>query len=123
MINKPNGTGIKRIFKAAHCSFKGFKAAYTYESAFRQELVLFLVLLPLSFFIAKTITIWLMLIASLLFLLFAELVNSALEVLADKITIEQDELIGRAKDIGSAGVFVALIIFMLVWSCAIFVRL
>jgi diacylglycerol kinase (ATP) len=120
MINKPNGTGIKRVLKAAHCSYKGFKAAFTYESAFRQELILCLILFPLSFLIANDIASWLILVTSMLFLLFAELVNSALEALADKITTEHDELIGRAKDIGSACVFIALVILLLAWSYAIF---
>jgi diacylglycerol kinase (ATP) len=120
--NKVNGTGLTRIFKATYCSFKGFKAAFKYESAFRQELFLTLFLLPLSFYLAQSSLHHIMLIATLLFLLFAEIINSALEALADKITLEHDELIGRAKDLGSAGVFIALILLWLVWGEALFTK-
>ena len=118
--NKVNGTGFSRLFKATYCSFKGFKAAFKYESAFRQELILAIILFPLSFFLAQSHLHHLMLIASLLFLLFAEIINSALEALADKITLEHDELIGRAKDLGSSGVFIALTLLCLVWGEAIY---
>ena len=117
-INKPNGTGISRLFKATYCSIKGFKAAWRYESAFRQELILVLILLPFSFVVTQSTNHWLVLIFSLLFLLFAELVNSALEALADKVCLDHDELIGRAKDIGSAIVFIALVFLTLVWFIA-----
>ncbi|KGJ88776.1 diacylglycerol kinase [Thalassotalea sp. ND16A] len=117
-LNKPNGTGLKRLFKATYCSLLGFKAAWQHEAAFRQESVLVLVLLPFSFVIATSVNHWLMLLFSLLFLLFAELVNSALEALADKITLQHDELIGRAKDIGSALVFIALMFLKVIWIIA-----
>ncbi len=115
--NKPNGSGLHRIYRAFTCSLKGFKAAYKYESAFRQELLLCVCLFPLSFFIASSVGEWLLLVCSLLFLLFAEIVNSALEALADRISLEHHELLGRAKDLGSAGVFLALVVLVLVW-CA-----
>ncbi len=120
--NKPNGQGVARIFKATYCSFKGFKAAFNYESAFRQELLLTLMLLPLAFYVAQSRLHLLALIASLLFLLFAEIINSALEALADKITLEHDELIGRAKDLGSSGVFIALTLLAMVWAEALFTK-
>ncbi|MBL4911488.1 MAG: diacylglycerol kinase [Alteromonadaceae bacterium] len=120
--NKVNGTGLSRIFKATYCSFKGFKAAFKYESAFRQELLLTLFLAPFSFYLAQSNLHHIMLIASLLFLLFAEIINSALEALADKITLEHDELIGRAKDLGSSGVFIALTLLCLVWGEAVYTK-
>ena len=113
--NKPNGTGLHRIYRAYICSIKGFKAAYTHESAFRQELLLCACLFPLSFFIAKSVSEWVVLVCSLLFLLFAEIVNSALEALADRISLEHHELLGRAKDLGSAGVFIAFLVVVLIW--------
>ncbi len=113
--SKPNGTGIQRVFKATYCSMKGFKGAWVHEAAFRQEVVLCLVLLPFSFVIAQSINHWLALMFTLLFLLFAELTNSALEALADKVCLEHDPLIGRAKDIGSSLVFIALVLLKLVW--------
>lgn len=115
VMNKVNGSGVARIFKATYCSFKGFKAAFKHESAFRQELALCLVLLPLSFYLTQSRLHWLALIFTLVFLLFAEIINSAIEALADKITTDHSELIGRAKDLGSAGVFLALTLLTLVW--------
>jgi diacylglycerol kinase (ATP) len=116
--NKPNGKGLQRIFKATWCSYKGFKAAWLYESAFRQELVLCAVLLPFSFVLCGSRGHWLALVACLLFLLFAEIINSALEALADCVSLEHHPLIGRAKDMGSAGVFIALSLLILVWGDA-----
>ena len=118
-VNKPNGGGIKRIINATLCSFKGFKAAWQFEAAFRQELLLVLLLLPFSFILADSINHWLILFFSLLFLLFAELVNSALEALADKVCLDHDVLIGRAKDIGSSLVFIALMFLKIVWLVAL----
>ena len=79
-------------------------------------------LLPLAFYVAQSRLHLLALIASLLFLLFAEIINSALEALADKITLEHDELIGRAKDLGSSGVFIALTLLAMVWAEALFTK-
>ena len=118
-VNKPNGGGIKRVINATLCSFKGFKAAWQFEAAFRQELLLVTLLLPFSFILADSINHWLILFFSLLFLLFAELVNSALEALADKVCLEHDVLIGRAKDIGSSLVFIALMFLKTVWLVAL----
>ena len=120
--NKVNGSGISRIVKATYCSVKGFKAAFKHESAFRQELALCCVLLPLSFYLAQSTLHWLALLFTLIFLLFAEIINSAIEALADKITIEHSELIGRAKDLGSAGVFLALTLLTLVWLEAVIAK-
>jgi len=117
--NKKNGDGIERIFKATICSFQGFKAAWLNESAFRQELVLSLMLLPFSFYLAQSRLHWLLLFGCLLFVLFAEIINSALEALADSITLEHHMLIGRAKDLGSSGVFIALCFLAVVWGEAL----
>lgn len=115
-FHKANGSGLMRIFKASLCSVKGFKAAYKYEAAFRQESWLCVLLFCFSFEIAPSPKDWLFLICILLFLLFAEIVNSAIEALADKITTEYDELIGRAKDLGSAAVFIAMSSVIFVWG-------
>ncbi|GAB2707940.1 diacylglycerol kinase [Aliiglaciecola sp. 3_MG-2023] len=115
IVNKPNGTGLSRIFKATQCSFRGFVAAWQHESAFRQELLMTLVLLPFSFVIASSTLHLLVLIGTLLFVLFAEIINSAIEAIADAVTLENNILIGRAKDMGSSGVFIALTLLTLVW--------
>jgi len=116
LTNKPNGSGAQRVFKATLCSFKGFKAAWLHESAFRQELIMSTVLLPLSFYLAQSRQHWLLLFGALLLVLFAEIINSALEALADSITLEHSVLIGRAKDLGSSGVFIALTFLLVVWG-------
>lgn len=120
--NKPNGKGFKRIVNAGYCSFKGFKAAHKHEAAFRQEVVMCALLTPVSFFIATSSTQLMVLLLTLAFVLFAEIINSAIEALADKITTEHDELIGRAKDLGSAGVFIAFSLLVFCWSYAIINR-
>jgi diacylglycerol kinase (ATP) len=118
-ISKPNGAGLSRLLKAFRCSILGFKAAFKHEAAFRQELLLCSLLLPASVFVATSLIEWLLLVGSLLFLLFAEIINSAVEALADQISLEHHELIGRAKDLGSAGVFIAMFMVVLVWGIII----
>lgn len=118
LINKPNGIGLWRIIKATKCSVKGFKAAFKEESAFRTELALGLVLLPLSFWLAQSLQHWVVLTVSFLFLLVVELLNSAIEALTDRVGIEYHVLSGRAKDIASAAVSLALLILMVVWGVA-----
>jgi len=119
-FNKPNGSGLLRIYKAFKCSILGFKAAIIHEAAFRQELLLCAILLPISFIISSSLSILTSLICSLLLLLFAEIINSALEALADQISTEHHELLGRAKDLGSAAVFLAIVIMILVWGNALY---
>ncbi|MFY8327801.1 diacylglycerol kinase [Pseudoalteromonas sp. ZZD1] len=118
LINKPNGIGLGRIIKATKCSIKGFKAAFKEESAFRTELALGLLLLPLSFWLAQSLQHWVILIVSFLFLLVVELLNSAIEALTDRVGVEYHVLSGRAKDIASAAVTLALIILIIVWGSA-----
>jgi diacylglycerol kinase (ATP) len=118
-VNKPNGSGVGRIIKATRCSYFGFMVAWKYESAFRQELLMVAVMLPLTFVLCDSRNHWLLLFASLMLVLFAELINSAIEALADAITLEHHILIGRAKDIGSSVVFIALTLLTVVWAEAI----
>lgn len=112
---KPNGTGIIRILKAFRCSMLGFKAAYLNEAAFRQELLFVCLLLPVSFFVADNAIQLSALICSLLFLLLVEVINSAIEAVVDRVSLDHHELSGRAKDLGSSAVFLALLIVVLVW--------
>ncbi|MGQ8364243.1 diacylglycerol kinase [Glaciecola sp. 1036] len=99
---------------------KGYGAAWRYESGFRQYTVISALLFPVSFFIAQTLVHWILLIASLVFVLFSEIVNSAVESVADALKPEYDPLIGRAKDLGSAGVFTALMFALVVWSISFY---
>lgn len=120
--NKPNGAGIRRIFNAFLCSLRGLKFAWRYESAFRQEAIVVVLLLPSTFFLAQSLAHWCALIAALCLLLLTELLNSAIETLADRITLEQDPMIGRAKDIGSAAVTVAISLIVLIWLASIYTK-
>lgn len=120
IYNKQNGTGAFRLIKAARCSFNGFKVAWMQESSFRQELTLTLILVPCSFVLAQSSLHWLGLVLCLLFMLFAELINSALETLADRVTLEEDVSIKRAKDLGSAAVFTSFIAVAIIWGQALY---
>ena len=108
-------TGFKRIYNAACYSYAGLKAAYKNEAAFRQELVLVLILAPLALLMGEGAIEKTLMISSLLLILIVELINSAIESAIDRIGSETHELSGRAKDIGSAAVFLSLLNAALVW--------
>ncbi|MCF6195030.1 MAG: diacylglycerol kinase [Kangiellaceae bacterium] len=114
-MTKPGKTGIARIFAAAGYSLKGLKAAWVHEEAFRQELLIALIGVPLAFWLAKSTSDLLWLILPLFVLVMTELMNSAVEATIDRIGTEHRELSGRAKDIASAIVFVALIMLVFIW--------
>ncbi|EOV3392295.1 diacylglycerol kinase [Vibrio parahaemolyticus] len=113
---KPGKTGIRRVMDATGYSIKGLKAAWTHEAAFRQELVLTLVLSISAFFLPVTTLERVLMISSLLLILIVELINSAVEAIVDRVSDDWHELSGRAKDIGSAAVFVALFLALFVWA-------
>ena len=108
-------TGLKRIFKATGYSLQGLKAAYKHEAAFRQELVLLVVSVPLIFYFAENSYERILLVVVTVLILVAELVNSAIEAVVDRIGPESQELSGRAKDLGSAVVLVAFLLWGYVW--------
>jgi diacylglycerol kinase (ATP) len=112
---KTGATGFTRIFNAAGYSWLGFKAAYKHEAAFRQELWLCMVLTPVALYFAPSYADKAILIASLVFILLVEILNSALEAVVDRFGDEIHPLSGRAKDMGSAAVFLAFVIAGLVW--------
>ena len=113
---KPGHTGIKRVIMAAGYSWAGFKAAWQNESAFRQECIIGLLLLPLAFVIGHSMFQVALLIAVLAVVLITELLNSAVEAVVDRIGEEHHDLAGRAKDMGSAAVFVSLSLVVIVWT-------
>jgi diacylglycerol kinase (ATP) len=117
---KPNNPGLSHVVAAFGYSMKGLRAAYINERAFRLELVAGLFLLPLALWLGQSGVERALLIGSLLLVLIVELINSALEAVVDRVGSELHELSGRAKDIGSAAVFVALVNVGLVWG-ALFV--
>ncbi|MCT6699896.1 diacylglycerol kinase [Rheinheimera sp. 4Y26] len=122
-MNKPNGSGLGRIVKATECSRKGFVAAWRFEAAFRQEALLALLLLPLSFWLAQSAQHWAVLVSVLLLVLIVELLNSAIETLTDRVSLERHELSGRAKDLGSAAVTLSLTVVAIVWGVALWQKL
>jgi diacylglycerol kinase (ATP) len=112
---KPGKTGLKRLYDATHYSAKGIGACWRNEAAFRQEVLLTIVLLPISFFVAASVEQWLLLVAPLFLLLIVELLNSAVENVVDRIGHERHELSGKAKDMGSAAVLFCLVLSFLSW--------
>lgn len=98
----------------------GFKAAIKEEPAFQQELLLVLLMLPGSFYLADSAAHWSMLVSVLLLVLIIELLNSAIEALTDRVSTEHHVLSGRAKDMGSAAVTLSLLVAGCVWGAALF---
>lgn len=107
---------FRRFGPAAINSWKGAKAAYKYEVAFRQELFLFIVLTPIAFVISDGFVEFAILVGAIFGIIVAELLNSAVEAVVDRVGLEHHELSGRAKDLGSAAVAVAIGYFLLVWG-------
>lgn len=116
MSSKPNGQGLGRIIKAAHCSFAGIKYAFQHEAAFRQELILCIVMLPLAFLLTESAIERVLLIAPLILLLTVECINSAIEAAIDRISLDIHPLSKQAKDLGSAAVFFIMILIVLSWT-------
>lgn len=113
---KPGKTGFARLIDATAYSWRGLKAAFKHEAAFRQELLLVLVLGIASFWLAQNPVEWLILVLPLWVLLIVELLNSAIENVTDRIGDELHELSGRAKDMGSAAVLFALLLVASAWG-------
>lgn len=103
-----NGTGLTRIIKAGKISLQGLRASWKHESAFRQEMTLALFFTPLAFWLGQGITQKLLLLGCVVLVLIVELLNSGIEAVVDRVGIEYHELAGRAKDMGSAAVFLSL---------------
>lgn len=113
---KPGHTGLTHLVHSTHYSWKGLKAAFRNEAAFRQEVGITVVMLPFAWWIGEGPVSWLLLVGSLFFVLIVELLNSAIENVVDRIGTEHHELSGRAKDIGSAAVMLSLIMAGLTWG-------
>jgi diacylglycerol kinase (ATP) len=109
-------TGIRRLMNAFGYSLQGFGAAFKHEDAFRQEVFLAVVLIPLAFYLGENRVEQALMIASVLLVLIVELLNSAIEAAVDHTSIERHPLAKQAKDIGSAAVFIALMIVAVVWG-------
>lgn len=107
---------IRRIINAAGYSLQGLRAAWQHEAAFRQECVVAALLVPCAFWLGEDLAQTALLLAVLGLVLVVELLNSAVEATVDRIGPERHPLAGRAKDMGSAAVFVSLLLAGVVWA-------
>jgi diacylglycerol kinase (ATP) len=115
-MGKPGNTGLRRIVNATFFSMAGFRAAWRDEAAFRQELLLSVVLIPAAFWLGRTAVERSLLIGSCLVVLIVELLNTGIENVVDRFGEERHRLSGQAKDMGSAAVFVSLMLTLVIWS-------
>jgi diacylglycerol kinase (ATP) len=113
--------GLKRLWLATGHSLRGLRLSYSSEAAFRQEVWLAVVLLPLAFFLGESAVERAMLAGSVLVLLIVELLNTAIEAVVDRIGLERHALSGFAKDAGSAAVMLTLALVALTWGLILFV--
>src|SRR5688500_5289272 len=107
--------GLTRMFLAFGASMKGFAGAYREEAAFRQELALAVVVIPLGLWLGRNGIERVLLVAPMFFVLVVELLNSAIEATVDRIGLERHKLSGLAKDIGSAAVLLSLALLAVIW--------
>ncbi|MFT5400510.1 MAG: diacylglycerol kinase (ATP) [Planctomycetota bacterium] len=112
--------GFARILKATVYSWQGLCAAYRHEEAFRQELWLAIVLFPLGLYLGENNIEKALLVSTVMLLPLVEILNSAIEAVVDRIGEEQHELAGRAKDMGSAAVAIAIALMVVVWALILF---
>lgn len=115
-MGKPGNTGLRRIVNATFFSLAGLRAAWQHEAAFRQEVMLAVVLIPTGAWLGRTAVERALLIGSCLLVLIVELLNSGIEAIVDRVGLEPHRLSGQAKDLGSAAVFVSLTLVLVVWG-------
>ena len=121
-MGKPGNTGIRRIIRATRFSAQGFAYAWQHEAAFRQEIALTILLIPAAIWLGRTGFERFILIICCFFVLIVELLNSAIEAAIDRFGEEHHELSGRAKDMGSAAVFLSLIVVGATWGTVAYLR-
>jgi len=114
--------GLGRLFNALRYAVQGMQAALTHEASFRQEFGLAVIMIPAAFWLGRHPYEVLLLIAVVLVVLVVELLNSAIETVADAVSLEPHPLIGRAKDLGSAAVMITLIFAGATWAMVAYLR-
>lgn len=119
-MSSQGAVGFERLIKAFGFSIQGLSAAFKNETAFRQEVVISLFLVPIGFYLGETGAEKALLVCVIFLVLIIELINTGVEVVVDRFGGEHHELSGRAKDVASAAVLVALINVLVVWSCTLF---
>ena len=112
-------TGLRRVWNALHYSMAGLQAAFRHEDAFRQELLLSVLLISASFFLPVNGLGRALMIGSVFLVLIVELLNAAVEAVVDRVSLEHHILSKRAKDVGSAAVLLSLINVVVVWACVL----
>ena len=120
---KPGHTGLTRLMHSFGYSWQGLRAAWRNEAAFRQEVILAVILFPATFWLACSLATWLMLVGSALLVMLVELLNSGIEAAVDRIGAERHPLAGRAKDLASAAVLLASLIAGVTWLSMLLARL
>lgn len=115
-MDRPKLSGIRRLLLAFVNSWKGFKGAFRFEAAFRQEVALAVVLLPLGVWLGKTGIERALLLGSVVIVLIVELLNTGIETVVDRIGLERHELSGLAKDVGSTAVLFSFALLLIVWG-------
>ncbi|MGR5095276.1 diacylglycerol kinase [Vibrio maritimus] len=115
MTEIQKNTGLKRVIYAARYSWYGLIAAWKNEAAFRQECVALLLAVIVAFSLDVSLFAKAALVGSVIFVMIVELMNSAVEAVVDRVGLERHELSGRAKDLGSAAVFLAIGLALIVW--------
>lgn len=115
--------GPKQIYKAMTWSLKGMRAAWQYEASFRLEVYLSVILFPLGLWVGHGAVEKALLCGSILLVLASEMLNSAVEAVVDKVSPEFHELAGRAKDMGSASVFLLMINVVMCWTLVLWQRI
>ena len=115
--------GLARIWAATVYSAEGLRACFRSEEAFRIESILSVFLIPLAVILGETALETAMLLFSIVLVLLVELLNSAIEAVVDRVSLDYHELSKKAKDIASGAVFVSLMSFLLIWSVLLFDRL
>lgn len=113
-------TGLARIINATRYTADGLRAAFRHEAAFRQEAILAVILIPVALLLPASGVGRACMVASILLVLVVELLNSAIEAVVDRVSTEHHELAKRAKDFGSAAVFLSLINVPVVWGLVLF---
>jgi len=116
MQDRPKLSGLRRLLLAFVNSWKGFKGAFRAEAAFRQEVALAVVLLPLGAWLGKTAVEKALLVSSVLLVLIVELLNTGIETVVDRIGLERHELSGLAKDVGSTAVLLSFAVLGVIWG-------
>jgi diacylglycerol kinase (ATP) len=119
-MQKKSGKGVGRIIRAFTWSIAGIRQAFAHEAAFRQECFLFVVMAPIGLWLGRTGIDRALLVGSLFIILIVELLNSGLEATVDRISEEHHQLAGRAKDMGSAAVFLSLVNAFVIWLLVLF---